>query len=71
MNLHRSKKRRRDVRTVRLPAPASAPPSAFAELIAARERQLAWTREFAAASDVVSALEAFLDADAISAELLE
>jgi len=38
---------------------------------AARERQLAWTREFARASDVASALEAFLDADAIAAELLE
>jgi hypothetical protein len=53
------------------PAPAPAPASAFPQLIAARERQLAWTREFAAASDITSALETFLDVDAISAELLE
>jgi hypothetical protein len=49
----------------------TAPACAFAQLEAARERQLAWTREFARASDVPSALEAFLDADAIAAELLE
>jgi hypothetical protein len=45
--------------------------SELTQLLAARERQLASTRDYAAASDSASALEAFLDADAISAELLE
>ena len=52
---------------IRLTAPASE----FTQLRAALERQLALTRDRAAAANAESALEAFLDADAISAELLE
>jgi hypothetical protein len=51
--------------------PLTAQASELTQLLAARERQLAWTRDYAAAADTASALEAFLDADAISAELLE
>ena len=52
-----------------LPPPVSAPPSAFAQLQAALERQTRWTSEFAAAGDLESALDARLDADAIVDEL--
>jgi hypothetical protein len=53
----------------RLPPPVSAPPSAFAQLQAALERQTRWTSEFAAAGDLESAVDARLDADAIGDEL--
>jgi hypothetical protein len=51
-------------------APAvAAPPSAFAQLQAALERQTRWTAEFAAGGDFESAVDARLDADAIGDEL--
>ena len=52
-----------------LPPPVSAPPSAFAQLQAALERQTRWTAEFVAAGDLESAVDARLDADAIADEL--
>jgi hypothetical protein len=55
--------------TRRLPPAVSAPPSAFAQLQAALERQTRWTSEFAAAGDLESAVDARLDADAIGDEL--
>ena len=55
--------------TRRLPSPVSAPPNAFVQLQAALERQTRWTSEFAAAGDLESAVDARLDADAISDEL--